>query len=183
MRRLALRLLVPTILLALAACSDDDTAATSATSSGSATASTSASSGGGAGEGGSGGAIATSASSGGASGGQGGGGQGGGSAHDGLLPGDWKPTGVNDSGMGIMPADPAAPFFVFTADGKLGLAGCGVAPMATWSFSEGGVPNGVGVITVKFGSTTIMWYVLELTETKFVFGEGGDLFYFERSKC
>lgn len=182
------RVLLPVLLL-VAACSNDESGTTSTSTSSSATTSSAAQgSGGSGGQGGDGGqggqstSVTTSSGQGGsASSGQGGGG----GAEDlgALLVGDWKPTGFEDSGMGFKPANPNDPFFVFGADNKMSLTGCGMAPNATWSFVAGGVPGALGVITIMFGQTTIKWYVVELTATKFVFAEGGDKFYFERSTC
>ncbi|MBM4357926.1 MAG: hypothetical protein FJ096_07430 [Deltaproteobacteria bacterium] len=176
--RTALRTLASSLVLLAVACGGDDEASTTGTAA--ATTATQGSGGAGgstSGAGGEGGATST---------GEGGGGLGGhGGASDlaSLLVGDWKPTGMDDSGMGFKPAKPNDPFFVFMADHKLALGGCGTPANATWTFTEGGAPGALGIVSVSFGATTINWYVIELDATKFVFGEGGDKFYFERAKC
>jgi hypothetical protein len=178
--RRALHPLLATLVLLATACSEEESATTTtSTSSVSATATSSTQGSGGAGGSG-GGATSTSTGEGGGSGGQGGGGA---SDLAMRLVGDWKPLGMEDSGMGFKPAQPNEPFFVFGADNSLALGGCGTTAGATWSFIEGGAPGALGIVTVSFGQTMIKWYVIELDETKFTFGEGGDKFYFERSKC
>jgi hypothetical protein len=82
-----------------------------------------------------------------------------------------------------MPAGPNDPFFVFNDDGSFAF-GCGAPANSTWTYTDGGPSPALGVLDVLIGgSSMIKWYVTELTETTFVFAEGGDLFYFERDMC
>jgi hypothetical protein len=138
---------------------------------------------GGANEGG--GAQGGSSQGGGAQGGssQGGANEGGGSMSDSRLVGSWKPTQFIDSGMETIPAGPNDPYFVFNADGTFAF-GCGAPAGSTWTFEPNGPQGTTGVIKVLIGgSSMIQWFVTELTDTTFVFMEGGDQFFFERAAC
>ncbi len=185
----ALSLIVYVCGLSLAACGDSG--------SGAAAPGGANAGGGGAGGNGSGGEIASGgaqvggggASAGGSGGtSSGGGGAGGGSAGGGTVSGDalvgeWQPTGFSDSGNPIEPAPPDAPYFIFEADGDF-LMGCGTAPAGTWVWDDAAPDPAIGVIHVTLGgSTMIDWFVTELDSGVFTFGEGGDFFYFARSKC
>jgi hypothetical protein len=107
----------------------------------------------------------------------------GGGSIDGRLVGAWRPTQFSDSGNPPMPAGPNDPFFVFNDDGSFAF-GCGAPANSTWTYTDGGPSPAIGVLDVLIGgSSMIKWYVTELTDTTFVFVEGGDVFYFERDMC
>jgi hypothetical protein len=113
----------------------------------------------------------------------GGAGEGGGSMSDARLVGSWKPVKFIDSGMDTVPAGPNDPYFVFNADGTFAF-GCGAPANSTWTFEPNGPQGTTGVIKVLIGgSSMIQWFVTELTDTTFVFTEGGDQFFFERADC
>lgn len=107
----------------------------------------------------------------------------GGGSIDGRFVGAWRPTQFSDSGNPPMPAGPNDPFFVFNDDGSFAF-GCGAPANSTWTYTDGGPSPAIGVLDVLIGgSSMIKWYVTELTDTTFVFVEGGDVFYFERDMC
>jgi hypothetical protein len=173
-------------ILSVAVGCGDDGASTSGTGGGGGGAGGSSTSQGGAAQGG--GSSVGGQDQGGASA-QGGGssvggqGQGGGAMSDARLVGSWKPTQFIDSGMETIPAGPNDPYFVFNADGTFAF-GCGAPAGSTWTFEPNGPQGTTGVIKVLIGgSSMVQWVVTELTDTTFVFTEGGDQFFFERADC
>lgn len=88
-----------------------------------------------------------------------------------LLPGTWEAVGISDSGGGIEPV-PAGNFVVFDNDTAAFSCGATGSPWSIVTPSQ---------IRIDFGGGSgVDWYVLTLNATDFVFGEGGDIFYYKR---
>lgn len=88
-----------------------------------------------------------------------------------LLPGRWEAVGISDSGDGVEPV-PAGNFVVF--DNEDAAFSCG-GPGNPWSIVA------ANQIHLDFGGGSgVDWYILTLDAEDFVFGEGGDVFYYKR---
>ncbi|GMV42412.1 MAG: hypothetical protein AMXMBFR64_41280 [Myxococcales bacterium] len=94
-----------------------------------------------------------------------------------LLIGRWQMVAVADSGNPKEPVPPGAQFFAFRSDQTLAST-CEAPGGAPWTLSADGA-----VLSVWFSpDAAIEWTILLLTAQEFVFYEGGDVFYHERTE-